>query len=1572
MRLRSALLLSTALGLMTTFVMAQEKIETGCANDMFLCPREASCIPYDWVGDGENDCEDGADEIGQAPRISGPVKNKNKPMSSDPFSESHQQDQPPPNQLVGNPADCSANHKAAMTACVENLDSWATDLAFTNFSQVSIFNDELSMAKVEQGCALLQEFSSCMDGLPASCVPEQKELQDFQKIQMYACELLVPSLKEHLNCFGKARDQKCGVPSAPGDKSVICRLVSSVHADINCVAQVRPEECDEVAIELFEPMKQETQHVLDDLQCSQSSGSPSLTDSASDSVPPNVATSSGRPIVDLPLSRSTAVNPATAQMTTIEVPTSEDVQARTTQEVEAQTSEPSTGSAPVSQPSLPDDGKQESNERIVIEEPSMNEQSMDEQPKQVQAVQPTRTTTTTSKSENKPKSESSSKSDGKPASDADSKSETKSESRSEAKTTKAPVAKLSPASKQVLDLSNSLFAFGNVDQICNVESKDDVWAPVRKRICHRKEDLIVHSNCFLETALKDKQCVADKSTKSSPCATLEAFNKNVDCVIVSLNDLCPVEAQDVVIAIQESLNDEAIDLKCYEEKDKVQREEEKKAGKEEGDGFSLSPQNPRCNGDQENAALVCLVELVEINKKLSEFHRVNFLLEVSDAKSKLMNEICDLYSRYDQCLVDSVFSKNGGQRCSFNSPLNTLARIGLSPICTPKYRQLLVQSRDCLMKVANEPGSAQCQAGLHHLGDSVGRMIQGIHGEALLCKSFYTLRDAFNCGEALVQRDCDAKTVEDLNNLKELMTSLGLEEGCPAQEPANLNEIISRPVQQPAQVQPKTSPPVARPMTPTPAAACEAHEQAQFGECVKPLTAFKPHPIAVVAQPKDIAQACEAHKNFLECRKNLQCFPLWARGMSAMFDYACNAGADKYSGIKQCVRKVTTRADVRECVNTFSKSAPQEACVSTNRLLGCALPPITEKCGHVAKEFVTEYVRKFANTIDSNCKVGEEFKEEAVRAISTFNCTANEDQIIEHCSAPLNDISARLDDLFHGGLQSILKNLNSLAPVFAQGCNLTAEFRTCAKPVLERDGPCTVSSCLVRAGNGICNQPDVVEAIDTNLGCIFKQVNNPEFGKCLRNTIATLKDINLSKLKAVLPEFVDCVEPIVVDKCGIVPVNVLKALGSREVCPIGFIPEPLLEATPVSTTQATCTEEKKQQFAGCIQPIVTKYPFMPISLVAKGINGEQVCHDVETYQKCYENIGVCPEPAESASLRNVLSQLCAARTVFDQHRTCLSDIAEGPKAKDCFKDSESCESINAGLQCVAESVNEQCGPDALQFAFNAMNDRKRECRLQLPSVALQTGCSEDQLISYLECDSIIDNFHFQPITFISNASEWDAFCSIVETKYRPCLDKLSCRFEPVSTASLTLFENLCEREITRRDQRKFAECLAEVADSSEGKQCLEVYKSVDLLAKNANEQVCSSVNEILNCASGAITKTCGDDALLHVYDIHGTWVQVFNATCVLQPVNFEEKTKTITSRPVMKPKVPEPEPIPEPEPEPSQRPHHVDILDHDHHHTSPQPEPEPEPTSAPPASGAARVGRAVVGLLVMLAAVLLV
>lgn len=162
----------------------------------------------------------------------------------------------------------------------------------------------------------------------------------------------------------------------------------------------------------------------------------------------------------------------------------------------------------------------------------------------------------------------------------------------------------------------------------------------------------------------------------------------------------------------------------------------------------------------------------------------------------------------------------------------------------------------------------------------------------------------------------------------------------------------------------------------------------------------------------------------------------------------------------------------------------------------------------------------------------------AEKAIAGLNCTAEQTSLIDRCATPINELTSRIDELFEvltfgqingkrldfkrnemqclvlfwpvckrsftfqrliqilichqyfilqGGLQQFLANVKNLAPVFAQGCNMTSEFRDCLRPILQQK-QCIVSSCLIRAGDGICDQPDTAQAIDDNLACVFKQV----------------------------------------------------------------------------------------------------------------------------------------------------------------------------------------------------------------------------------------------------------------------------------------------------------------------------------------------------------------------------------------------------------------------------------------------------------------------------------------------------
>lgn len=53
-----------------------------CDPGMFSCAKDSSCIPMDWIGDGEMDCSDGSDEHNEKgvtpPNLPKGSKNKTK------------------------------------------------------------------------------------------------------------------------------------------------------------------------------------------------------------------------------------------------------------------------------------------------------------------------------------------------------------------------------------------------------------------------------------------------------------------------------------------------------------------------------------------------------------------------------------------------------------------------------------------------------------------------------------------------------------------------------------------------------------------------------------------------------------------------------------------------------------------------------------------------------------------------------------------------------------------------------------------------------------------------------------------------------------------------------------------------------------------------------------------------------------------------------------------------------------------------------------------------------------------------------------------------------------------------------------------------------------------------------------------------------------------------------------------------------------------------------------------------------------------------------------------------------
>ncbi|CAJ0596964.1 unnamed protein product [Cylicocyclus nassatus] len=1426
---------------------------SACPAHTFTCD-DGSCIPEDWVGDGEADCDDRSDETGHM------VANRTK--EADPFDSvvtTSPQNQPASKvrqQTTEEPKDCPYEHQLRVDECAEPVLLFLHDVNAIYFENSSLLSDKETQTRVEKGCTLMQEYTICTKGASAACSADEG-VQSWREVEMYACQLLIPAVREHRQCFGRPRHTVSLIyfrfdPLA----SPFCRLVTSVTQDVNCI-QKHHEGCTEAALEMLEPILEESQQITSSLRCR----SPS----------------------DLPAHEPT--HESTPEDT--EEPTTE-MRETTTETTPIMTTTASTA------PRTPH----------LVTLPSTTRRTMG--PVVQETLAPHEATTVHMPSENLGR-------------------------------------------ELKINMSDAVNAFYYIYDVCSSDYSKSPFARVAAKLCMKQDEIAKYSDCYQNTLEKQKCTARDVKTE---CEALEAFNANLDCSIVTMNDVCEVEAQNTVIELQEAVNDILIERKCFEQKEKA-AEPKTPADPNE---FHLDTKMTHCTDEQENGALACLVELVEINKQLAQFQNLNFLLEIATENSTAVANICKLYDKYEKCLNASVFFDN--KRCAFASPLNTLARIGLAPICSIDSGPLLSSHRDCLVKLASQAGaeSSNCQSGLSGLGNTVNMMLQGIHGEALLCKSFYLIRDTFACGEKAVEQQCDAKALEDLSTLKKQMSQIGEEEGCPKVQPANLDEIIARPVKRPTPPpiplpkRPDTAP-VARPLNtaapvngsaqvvdmsasqetngqassapppapasppqPQPQAVCAPEQQKKFEECVRPLTAFQPHPLSVIKIPRQIDEACEEFEKFKTCVSDVQCRPLWATGMTAMFSYACGEGSEGYKKVRQCLRKISSEDTVKECVTTFSRGAPTQACLSANALLTCAIAPIQTECGEETSDWVVKYVTKFATAIDPRCKLASQLP---IGKVIGVGCTAEEEAVIEHCAAPLNDIGARMEELFQGGLQAMIKNVNSLAPVFAGGCNLTDEFRQCASFLFTGRTPCVVSSCMIHAGDGICDQPDPTKAIDDNLSCVFAQVQEPSFAKCVRSILTTVKQFTLNSFRNILPKFIDCTEEIVMAKCGETPIKVLRAMSSPDICPIGPAPiVPVNKPERVEPQVPTCTPEKKQAFDQCTQPFYTRYRMLPVTLINEMDNLDQVCSDVSVMDGCSISTRIC-STNEQTALKKMIEQLCASRQAYDHYKICLKTVASSPQGSSCTSEFMSstpgsrCSSLQNAASCIAKQVRDECGEDALTYSFAAMNDYAKmvdsRCWIDKPSVAIATGCTEQDMVAYLSCESSIDPFSFRPVSIIGDGSKWDEMCTAFATSYKPCVEKMKCRFEPVSSANMQLFDGICNKPLTLRDQKSFGKCLSDYTNSEKGQQCIAAMAAVDPMAADAPGKMCTVLNSVLQCAGEDIEKQCGYDALLHVYEQHTLWAQAYNKSCVVQspepksvPSNTLDQSKDVEPQHVTK------------------------------------------------------------------------
>lgn len=67
---------------------------------------------------------------------------------------------------------------------------------------------------MKNGCDLLSNYTECIKPISKECInlklkKEHDDLKDLLSVQMYICELLVPSVNEHKSCFAIKRKDQC-------------------------------------------------------------------------------------------------------------------------------------------------------------------------------------------------------------------------------------------------------------------------------------------------------------------------------------------------------------------------------------------------------------------------------------------------------------------------------------------------------------------------------------------------------------------------------------------------------------------------------------------------------------------------------------------------------------------------------------------------------------------------------------------------------------------------------------------------------------------------------------------------------------------------------------------------------------------------------------------------------------------------------------------------------------------------------------------------------------------------------------------------------------------------------------------------------------------------------------------------------------------------------------------------------------------------------------------------------------------------------------------------------------------
>lgn len=503
-----------------------------------------------------------------------------------------------------------------------------------------------------------------------------------------------------------------------------------------------------------------------------------------------------------------------------------------------------------------------------------------------------------------------------------------------------------------------------------------------------------------------------------------------------------------------------------------------------------------------------------------------------------------------------------------------------------------------------------------------------------------------------------------------------------------------------------------------------------------------------------------------------------------------------------------------------------------------------------------------------------------------------------------------------------------------------------------------MSSCLIQAGRGICNETDKGAAINKHLTCVFSLLATPTFGKCVRVHIASLGTLSIDKVKGALPGFITCVQQPVLDKCGPTPINVLRALAesgkncvldvaeqpiSEPIVPVPEVkPEPESQPEPAPSLFTDRCDAYASNVTTCFHQYLDGYKFHMIRVVPVIRNA--MCSKYQKYTECMpEHVDGC-EPFHPP-LANLLELACLERPelIPIQVHQCLDKVALSEEGKRCVRmygeddemnTTDECEQITEVHECISSEVRKRCGDMGLDFMYRGVQLYAREvgegCQPKQDFIAVSTGCVSKEMDRYLSCEHVLEPYNPQLFYMLDDPNTIDRFCVDFNDRFLPCMNNLTCKPQPISKATEDGYSHLCLR---KERYKSYSECLNKFKQTPEAQQCFSEHLSqLDFLAENASEEFCNKTNEFVRCSGDTLYQMCDVEVLGFAYEMNQAFLYSFNEACLLEPPPLHPRHPQTTGAQPTTDTQPEPESqSPEPQPEP----------------TSEGSKPEPESTGEP-------------------------